>query len=301
VLSAQQVAAEQPVVVETLKVETPQVTEQVTQATQPVKLADDTPVEIVVNGESKIVTAKEYKEILQRTDIWTQRMQAVAQQRKELENYAAQREAQILEAARAVQMARQELQQVPQNPQQQSQEPPRTLNPNEIATLGEVQQALAALQQRHQQELAQREQALRQELAASMQQAEQHAVVQQDRVKFTSAVKELMQTEDGRLLTEVNPVAEAWVRFQTLQLGPENVDQAIDFARKVFADGVGKVKGRFTQQQTQQAVAQAKVVMEPPAGAAPALQSAPQKIALKKDGSVDWDALRAKALAIMDQ
>jgi len=274
-------------------------------APQPLDVSDDTPIRIKVNGEEKIVTAKEYTEILQRTDVWTQRLQALAQQRKEYEENAAQREAQIIEAARAVQLARQELaaqqpnliqqlqQLAAQNQEQQRQ------NPNEIATLGEVQQQIQALIGQIQQQQQTERQQLAEQFNAQIEQAKIQAQIERDKAVFTSEISKLMSSEDGKLFSELVPHAEAAIRYNTMQLQPKDVNEAIDFARKVFEDQVGKIKGRFAQQTTKTEVAKAKVVLEPPQGSAPALQTSQPKIAFNKDGSVNWEALRNKAMTYL--
>jgi hypothetical protein len=84
-------------------------------------------------------------------------------------------------------------------------------------------------------------------------------------------------------------------------MGPTNTDEAIAHLNTYTKGWVEKVRGHFNQQQTQTAVQTAKTVMEPPSGHPAPIAAQPKPVALKKDGSIDWDALRARALSIMEQ
>jgi hypothetical protein len=270
---------------------------------QPVDLSPDTPVRIKVDGVEKVVKMSEYKEILQRTDVFTQRQQALARAREELAQHYAQREAQLQQAAQQIQSARQQqgnpVEQLVQA-LQQSQTPQRKTDPNEIATLGEVQQMAQALAEQYAQARQQDNQAVQQLLEQRAQQVRQELEVAQDQKKFSSAILNTLSSEDGQLLAEVSPEVEAQLRYRTLQMGPESVDQAIEFLGQITKEWAGKVRGKFTVQQKQQEVAKALNVMEAPSGApVPVAKSGPV-IPVDKYGNVNIKALQAQALSLME-
>lgn len=297
-----------PVQTQPAAVETPTTTEvPPVENEQILDVSPDTKVRIKVDGQEKVVSAKEYTELLQRNDVITQRHQALAKQRQELENHYAQKEAYIQQQAQAIQAAYQQLQ-AQGDPverlvarltdQGQAQTPKQA--PTDIATIGEVQQAINAFQAQQQQELQKLYQQTQLERQQEREQAQMQAALAYDQQRITETVKNVLSTDDGKMLAEINPQAEAVIRWNALQMGPENVEQAIQYVQQYANDWASKVRGRFAQQQTVAAVKTAKTVMEPPSGNSPTLVKAPQKTALKKDGSVDWDALRARALSMMD-
>lgn len=265
---------------------------------------DDTVVKVKIDGVEKDVPLKELKNGYSRESVFTQRMQTLGQQRQELENYFAQQQAQIVEQQRALQLAQQELQR--QNPLAQLQElvqrqnAPKPRNPDEIATLGEIQQAQQALAQHIQQMRQQDQQAFQQALARMQQESQAEFAIRQDQAKFTSALREVLGSEDGQLLSEISPQAESIIRFQTFQQGPQDVDEAIKVMKEYVDGWAGQVKGRLQAQQKAAQVSQAKTVMEPAAGStAPTiLQQKPQ--IMKKGGGVDYEALYRRAVNLLE-
>ena len=273
-------------------------------APEPLSVSDDTPIKIKVNGEEKVVSAKEYKEILQRTDVFTQRQQGLAQQARQLEEYYAQKEAYLQQQAQALAAVEQRLAQQG-DPLQRLAEAlkpqPKQQDPNEIATIGEMRQAMQTLQQQLVQARQSDDQRLAQALAGQLEQVRQEMTIAADQQRFTSAVNSVLNSPDGQMLLAINPKAEAILRFETLQMGPTSTDEAIAHLNTYTKGWVERVRGHFNQQQTQTAVQTAKTVMEPPSGHPAPIAAQPKPVALKKDGSIDWDALRARALSIMEQ
>jgi hypothetical protein len=271
----------------------------------------DIRVKIVVDGQEKLVNPKEYTEDVQRHDVWTQRMQAVAQQRQQLEQHYTQREAELIQAAQAIQLARQEMSQ--NNPyaqmiQQVQQQQAVTRNPNEIATLGEVQQQLVQMQQQFQQSLQQQGQQAQLEIQQRLNQERESYEQESRRQMFTQGMTQLMGGENGKFLLEVNPLSEAEVRFEVAKLSPRNPQEALQFAETYVAKRAEQLRGRLTsssqtasQTLKQEAVKKAQVVMEAPGvGSAPPPGPQWKQPALKRDGSVDWDTLRARAEAMLE-
>lgn len=245
------------------------------QVPQPLDVSPDTPIKIKVNGEEKIVKASEYQEMLQRTDVFTQRQQAVARQQRDLEQQYAQKEAYLIQQAQALQRVYdQMIRQQPQN--QQAVEPPK-VNPQEIATIGEVQEAMRAMAQQVQQVRQVDQEAVQKLLDQRAVEVRQEFEIAQDQKRFTQEVQRVLNSPEGKMLAEVNPRAEQILRFETLQMGPQDTDQAIEFLHQYTKGWAEKVQGRFIQQQTAKAVEAAKTVMEAPLGQAPPVPSSATK------------------------
>lgn len=268
-------------------------------------VSPETKVRIKVDGVEKVVSAKDYTELLQRNDVITQRHQALAKQRQELEGHYAQKEAYLTQQAQAIQLAYQQLQQQGDPVQRlaqalQTQNQPVQSNPNEIATIGEVQAELQRFQQAQQQELLRLYHQTQQERAQEKQTTLEELALKEDQKRVTQTVSSFMQTEDGKMLSEINPQAEAVIRWNALQMGPQNVEQAVEYINQYANDWASKVKGRFAHQKTADAVKAAKTTMEAPSGSSPTLVKPPVKASLKKDGSIDWDSLRERSVAILN-
>lgn len=261
---------------------------------------DNALVTVKIDGQEQQVPFKELKNGYSRESVFTQRMQTVAQQRQQLEQYFAEQQAQIIQAQRAVELAREELQR--HNPlqqllQQQQQQARAPKNPNEIATLGELQEAQQQLVQQLQQMRQQDQQAFQQALLQAQQKTQEDFEVRREQARFSDALSKVLGSEEGKLLAELNPRAESIIRFETLQMGPQSTDEAIQFMNQFVNEWSTKVKGRV---QSTSAVAKAKTVMEPPSGTpAPTIRQ-PKAQILKKDGAVDYDSLRARALSLLD-
>lgn len=274
----------------------------------PLDVSPDTLIKVKINGQEQIVKAGEFKDMIQQTAVFTQRQQAVAQQQRQLEEYFAQREAQLLAQQQYVQQVAQQLQ-AQQDPVQVLRQALATTNqpappgPNEIATHGEIQQVIAALQQQFAQQVQQVEQKATTTAEQKVEQARQEMWIAQEQAKATAGFQSILSSDDGKLLAEVNPLVEPALRFTVAKMGPRSTEEALEFAAKVAKDWANTVRGKMVQQQKVEAVVKAKTVMEPPAaGTAPTLvqsQAKPQSF-LKKDGSIDVVAMRERAMAIMD-
>lgn len=272
---------------------------------EPVDLSPDTRVRFKVDGVEKVGTMGEYKEILSRTDMFTQRQQALAKQRTELENEATQRYAQLQQYEQQLAFQAQQLAQqgdpVQRLLKQMNQgQPQQKANPNEIATLGEIEERLKQFGQQVNQRLEQEREGQQTKLEQRVQAEREALEIREGQKRFSSEVAKVMSSEDGQLLAKLNPKAEALLRFNTLEMGPETVEQAIENLHLVTKGWVENVRGMLTQQETRQAVAKAKAVMEPPSGSVAPLSKPKTQRALNKDGSVDWAMLRAKAETYLD-
>lgn len=266
---------------------------------QPVPtINDDIEVTVKVDGKEQTVKLGELKNGYSRESTFTQRMQTLGQQRRQLEEYFAQQQAQINQQAQAIQLAQQQLQQFGQQRQQPVAQP--QLNPNDIATVGELQQAMQALVQQVQQARQQDAQVFQTELQKAQQQQMQELAVRRDQERFSTALETFMESEDGKLLSELNPFAADAIRFQTMQTSPETTDEAIKNMSVIAKEWAQKVKGRVQTSAVRQEVVKAKTVMEPPVGTPAATIAQPKPSVFKKDGGVDYNALFQRSLSLMD-
>lgn len=275
---------------------------QVQQQTQPVTpptVNDDIEVTVKVDGKEQVVKLGELKNGYSRESTFTQRMQTLGQQRRQLEEYFAQQQAQVNQQAQAVALAQQQLQQFGQQRQQPQVDQPK-FNPNDIATVGELQQALAHMAQQVQYARQQDAQVFQTELQQAQARQAQELIVQRDQERFSTALEKFMKSEDGQLLAELTPYAADTIRFQTMQTAPESVDEAIKMMDGIAKEWAQKVKGRVQSQSVRQEVVKAKTVMEPPVGTPAATISQPKPSVFKKDGGVDYNALFQRSLSLMD-
>lgn len=274
----------------------PEVVEQPKQVETPV-LTDDYEVTIKVDGKEQTVKFGELKNGYSRESTFTQRMQNLGNQRRQLEEYFAQQQAQLIQAAQAIQLAEQRLQQY--GPQQPKQEAPK-LNPNEVATIGEIQQAYKALAEQFQQVRQQDQQTFQQALVQQQEAIKQELEVRRDQERFSASVSEFLASEDGRLLSELNPQAEAIIRYETIKTQPQDTEEAIKNMQIIAKEWAQRVKGKVQTQTVKTEVQKAKTVMEPPSGVPAQTISQPKPTVFKKDGGIDYQALFQRSLSLME-
>lgn len=271
-------------------------------------IPDDALVRVKIDGKEQTVPYREYKDGIQREAAFTKRMQQLADQRREAEQVFTQRAAEMQRQAEMLQFAQQQLQQQANPLQQlqallQQQQPGQatpSADPNEIATLGEVQQALKAFEQTFAQQQAAQQQAFLQQLQQAGQQLKDEQALEADATTFTTALSRTLDQDDFRLLKDTIPFAEESIRFQVAQLNPQTMDEAISFMEQVAQEWSDKVRAASTEHVKRQEVAKARAKMEPPAGSpVPPVQARPKAV-FRKNGQTDWDALRERASAYLD-
>lgn len=264
-----------------------------------VSLPDDALVRVKIDGVEQTVPYSEYKDGIQREAAFTKRMQTLAYQRQEAEQVFTQRAADLQRQAELVAYAQQQLNQRVAPPQPAS-EAPVGPDPNEIATLGEVQQSLATFQQ----QLAAQQSYQQQQFMAQLQQAGQQLrdeqVQQADAARFTAGLNATMERDDFKVLRDVIPYADESIRFQVAQLDPQSIDEAITFAEQIAKEWAGKFRASGTDYLARQEVAKARAKMGPPSGSPPppTAQVKPGSF-FKKDGKLDWSSLEQRASAYL--
>lgn len=261
-------------------------------------LPEDAQVRIKVDGQEQVVPVREYKDGIQREAAFTKRMQQLADQRREAESVMAQRAAELERQAQMLAYAEQQLR-MRQQPAP-APEPVAKPDPNEIATLGEVQQSLASFQAQLAQQQALREQQFFAQLQQAGQQLREEQAVQADASRYTAALNATLDQEDFRVLRDAIPYAEESIRFQVAQLNPETIDEAIQFTDQVVKEWADKLRTSSTDYLKRQEVAKARAKMAPPAGSPPPPTRPAPRQAFKKNGQIDWDVLRERSLSYLE-
>jgi len=262
-----------------------------------VDLSDDSLVKVKVDGVEQTVPYREFKDGIQREAAFTKRMQQLADQRREAEEVFTQRAAELQRQAELIAYAQQQLQTRAAQPQAVPQAIPQS-DPNEIATLGEVQQSLATFQQQLNYQQAAREQAFMQQLQQAGMQLREEQALEADRYKFNTALNSTLDRDDFRILKDVLPYADESIRFQVAQMDPQSIDEAITFAEHVAKDWTDKIRSTSADHLKRQEVAKARAKMEPPSGSPPPPQRTQQ--AFKKNGQIDWNILMRRAESMLD-
>lgn len=265
-------------------------------------LPDDGMVRVKVDGKEQLLPIGEFKSGISREAHYTQRMQQLAEQKREAESALAAQYAQLQQEAQAVLLAQQQLaalaQQTPQYAPQ-AQGMPQGPDPGDLATVGDVQaslqQAMADLV--HQQQF--REQQLLSAIGQASQQAQEQAALQRDTVTYTKGLQSVLSKPEYEVLTKVLPYAEESIRYQVAAMDPQSISDAIAYTEQVAKEWTDKLRGEVLDSQKRQQVAQARAKLEPPVGSPPSPNAGVRQQFFRKDGKLDWDALHAKATALM--
>ena len=275
--------------------------------TAPREFQDNDLVKVKVDGKEEVVTYKDFKDGIQREKVFTQRMQTLAAQRQQAEQEISNRYAQLYQYAQSVALAEKQLEQ--NNPlarlaQQLEQKKTAEQDPNTLATIGEIQKALSEHRTQVTEEFAKREQAQREQLAMAAQQLRAQAAQAADATKFTSALNEALSQKDFQVLKSVVPspeLAESIIRYNVAQMGPETIDQGIDYMKTFVKQWADNVKAQQKQDNGRTEAVKARAVIEPPTGSPPAprVVNKPDSF-FKKDGGLDWNTLHERAKAMLE-
>lgn len=271
---------------------------------QVLEVPEDTLVRVKIDGEVKEVPYKEFKDSLQREAAWHQRQQQFATTRKQLEEYYAQQFAALEQQAQQVAMYEQwlraqGLQQA--QPQQQTQQSPAQGTPDEIATLGEVQREVEKVNQQIAQALAAREHQLAEQLQRVAVQLKSEMQTKQEAARFDAGLKGVLQDPTRKFLETVIPKYEQNLRYAVWELGPQSVDEAVEFADKISAEWAKNLRSIQIAEQQKEQAQKARAKLEPSDGSPPAPQKVGQKRSfIGKDGKLDHAALREAAMSLLD-
>jgi hypothetical protein len=271
------------------------------------ELPDNARVKVKIDGKEEVVEYNNFKDSLQREAMFTKRQQTLASQRKQAENELAQMYAQLQIQAQVLQAQAQSQQRQP-SVVEQLQELANLQNvkqpkPDELVAHGELQTAIQqALKQLEQQQQTNRTE-VEQGVEARIQQLVQGIQVKQEQDRFTQSIHQVLGDKESQILARVVPspeYAEAIVRHNVARMGAQSVDQGIEFAKLFVKDWVGQVKKETLGERQAESAAKARQVLEPSgSGPAPALANTnKQPTIFKKDGSIDWNGLGARAHAL---
>jgi hypothetical protein len=265
-------------------------------------LPDDGFVKVKVDGNEELLPVKDFKSGISREAHYTKRMQTLAEQKRQAEETLASQYAQIQQDAFAVQQAQAQLAQYLQSVQQAPQaspEPAKAPDLGELATVGDVQTQLAQALAYLQQEQATREQQLVSAIGQASQQVQEQVALQRDTVTYTKGLQSVLNKPDYEVLTKVLPYAEESIRYQVAAMDPQSIEQAIEYTEQVAKEWTDKLNAQVLDAQKRQQVASARAKLEPPVGSPPSPSPRGPQTFFKKDGKLDWDALHARASALM--
>jgi hypothetical protein len=266
---------------------------------QVVDIPDDALVRVKIDGVEETVPYAEYKGGIQREAAFTRRMQTLSQQRQEAEQVFTQRAAELQRQAEMIAYAQEQMQTAARPTKDVTSEKPS--DPNEIATLGEVQQSLAAFQQQLSTQQTQQQQQFMSQLQNAGHELKNEQIQQADAHRFTAGLNATLEKDDYKFLRDVIPYAEESIRYQVAQLDPQSIDQAIDYTETVAKEWSDRVRATSTDHIKRQEVAKARAKMGPPSGSPvpPSEQTKPGSF-MRKDGKLDWKSLEQRAAAYLD-
>lgn len=263
-------------------------------------LPEDAVVRVKIDGQLEDVNLKDFKEGISREAVFTRRMQQLAEQRKEAETALAGQYAEIQRQAQAIELAKQQfgeqIKQLQPQPTPQGQQAPKALDPAELATMGDVQATLAALQEQLKAENAAQQAQFVKALGEAGQKVQSEAQLHRDSMDFTGHLTSVMAKPEFEFLNKVNPYAMDIVRVKVAEMDPKSISQAKEFADTYVKGWADTVKAELVETVKRQEVAKAQAKIEPPAGspAPPVAQYKPGS-SFTKDGKFNWDALRVRA------
>lgn len=272
------------------------------------QLSDDQLVELTVDGETVQVPWKEAKGGFQRQAHYTKSMQQLRQEQAQFNTERASlQQAQQEREAFATVLNNPELLQkfiAQQYPQlqvaaSQVQAAAEQVDPNDIATVGQIQAAQQELlrqqqvaQQNFMQELAQREEQLTRTI--------------EDRQATAKLSSEINSTVSGLFkehpyIQKLIPNADQVLRYEVLQLQPTTPEETVEAFKTVFGGWVENYKSVVAETTKQRTVEKHKLTtnnIQPPGGTPPQPTPTSFKRVNKMTGKteVDWDALRKVAL-----
>lgn len=262
---------------------------------KPASLKDEDLVEVLVDGEKKLIPYKDAKAGWTAHAKFTKEMQALAEQRKQFEaNKATIAEA--IQYAQKIEQERAQLLEVLKNPEQLQTLLQRyqqaQAKEGEFLTLAEVQQREQAMQQRMLQEFERRLESLK----GVKDEVTQHVLDIQETQRYE-------QEFDGhveKLFTE-NPVlssidgVEELLRYHVAARNPQTMDEARNFANEYVKKWTDGIQTRFNESKKQEVIQREKLKtsgIEPSGGEPVGIKANSYKT---PDGKIDWKKLRAMA------
>lgn len=254
-------------------------------------------------GKVQRLTKQQIKEGWLRQQDYTQKTQALAEQRKQAE--------QVLEQAKAYEAEREQIRQVLSNPralmylaqQQLAAESGPSFDPESPANMGAVAQLAQANQQMLQQQLALVEQNIGAAAAAAQKAAVDEVTARLETAKHTETINAKLTSiyADNPILQSV-PEIEDVIRYRVSQTNPQTIDEALQAFEKVSAEVAKAMGAKFNEARKEQALNKQNLVqagIEPPGGAAVPANS-PTQFRDPKTNVIDWGKLSQAAGAYIE-
>lgn len=266
---------------------------------EPLELPDNARVKLKIDGVEQVVSYKEYKDILRQNATITQRMQNFAQTREEFNREAAEIAARLEAREQALAQPRSDPAVQALVDALQGKTPPKPRDPNEILTVGELQQQQAQLREEFQKLTQEQQKTFQAELQAAAQNVQQQAAQQKQRQEFFSKVDALSLKDEYKVLHEVIPHVRAHILAHLNSVAPQSMDEALELSEGWLKDRLQKFQLHSVAKEQAQQKAAAKAKMESPDGNAPkitpTLRAEKVKSFVGKNGKPNWDAMFADA------
>jgi hypothetical protein len=282
-------------------------------AAQLAKLDDNQLVEVTVDGEVVQMPWKDARGGVMRQAKFTKEMQNLRSQQQEFETsraqllQAQQEREQLVNLLKSEDMMKEFLQKAYPNLVQQAQAAAAQatgVDPDDIATVGQLQQLQQAAAQNVQQMMEQFQQQLGEQLETVTQTIEDRQVTAKLSNDINATISEIFHTHPE--LSTVIPNADQMLRYEVLRLAPSTPEETIQ-AFKQVAEGWVENLNKTVEKRTKQSVIQKQKLVgnniQPPGGAS----VQPQPTSFKKVNpmtgktEVDWKALNSVAMGLLDK
>lgn len=263
-------------------------------------LPEDGQIRVKIDGKEELVPVAELRNGYSRESVFTKRMQSLAEQKKLAEAELASQYAHVQAQAAAVQQMQQHVLSQMQTPVSQVPAAPAAPNPGELATMGDVQSTFQNLQSTLESQYRAREEQMLKALGQATQKIQSDAEQARNAAAYNTGLTSVLAKPDYQVLAKALPFAEESIRYQVAAMDPQSIDEAVQFTEQVAREWTSKLKAQFVDAQQRHEVAKAHAALAPATGSAP--PPAPQYkpgSAFGKDGKFDWNALHARAQAML--
>lgn len=275
------------------------------------QLKDDDLVEVTVDGEPVQMTWKDAKGGVMRQSHYTKSMQTLRQEQQafEADRASLQQSQENAEVLRSLLKNPELLQQfiARQHPTllaqaQQLQAAAEQANPDDLATVGQIQaaqQTLIAQQQQMQEQFFQELAAREEQITRSIEDKQATAKLSND---INTTIKGLFS--ENKAIADLIPNADQVLRYEVLQLGPTTPEETVEAFKTVFGGWVEKYNASVKATTKSTVLGKQKLTsnnIQPPGGAPPQPNPTNFKKVNPMTGKteVDWAALRAVGTSML--
>lgn len=284
-------------------VEQPAAVDANTSAAQLAQLKPTDLVEVEVGGELKTMPWSEARASIMRQQDYTRKAQQLAREREQFGAERTEMSTAVQERDAVVQLLRDEglMRQflAKQFPSLLAQEQAIAdasvgVDPNDIATVGQIEQARAELNR----QVAQVQQTLQQQAQSLTERVTQTIEERQLAARLGGDVNATIKTlfTENPLVEKLIPNAEQLLRYEVMQMRPQNEAETLEAFKTVMGGWAENIKDAVAQSNKSAVVEKQKLStnnIQPPGGST----VIPQKLETPmKNGKLDWDALRSRAL-----